>query len=115
MVFDQAEALDRAGDDTLLWELVQLFREESVRLLLELRGAAAKGDAVELQRLAHTLKGSAATVAAHAVSQAARDVEMVARSDSLRESAETMAVLEQEMSRLLPVLEAATILKPAAD
>jgi hypothetical protein len=54
-------------------------------------------------------------VAVHAVSQAALDLEMMARSDNLSETAEALAALEQQYSRLLPVLEAATVLKPVVN
>lgn len=114
-VFDRAEALDRAGDHEVLRELIELFRDESATLLEALREAVLNGDAPLVQRTAHTLKGSAAVIAAHAASEAAKTVEAAARSGSLANCRDALVALEDEISRLLPVLHAAVAAGPKAD
>ena len=114
MVFDEAEALDRAGSESMLQELVQLFRGEGARILHELRDAAATGNPEVLQRLAHTLKGSAGAVSGHAVARAARDLEVIAGRSSAVETDQALDALELEFHRLLAAFAEAAALKPLA-
>ncbi len=114
MVFDEAEALDRAGSESMLQELVQLFRGEGARLLRELRDAATSEDTEALKRLAHTLKGSAGAVAGHAVAHAARDLEIIAGRSSAVETDQALGALELEFHRLLAAFAEAAALKPLA-
>lgn len=113
-VFDEAEALDRAGSESMLQELVQLFRGEGARILHELRDAAATGDLELLKRLAHTLKGSAGAVAGHAVALAARDLEGIAGGSSAAATGQALDTLEAEFRRLLAAFAEAPTLKPIA-
>jgi HPt (histidine-containing phosphotransfer) domain-containing protein len=58
-VFDEAEALARAGGDPeLVREILDIFLAEVPAWLSELDHAAATGDAATLRRLAHTVKGA---------------------------------------------------------
>jgi two-component system, sensor histidine kinase and response regulator len=105
-VFRPEEALDRVeGDRELLAELVKLFEEETPKLLAEVRDAIAKGDAKTLERAAHTIKGSAGNFGAQPASQAALDLEQLARSGDLSRATELMEAVEREIKRLLPELE----------
>ena len=81
-VFDQAAALNRVeGDEELLRELAGLFLEEAPGLLAQMRQALTTGDADGLERAAHSLKGSASNIDAHATFEAARDLESLARDE----------------------------------
>ena len=59
--------------------LFDTFTESTIRLLAELDEAARKGDAQSVQRAAHTLKSSGATVGALALSEQARQLETLLR------------------------------------
>ena len=59
---DWEEALDHLeGDENLLIELVGIYSEQCPKLMAEIEEAIAGGEAADLRRAAHTLKGSAST------------------------------------------------------
>jgi HPt (histidine-containing phosphotransfer) domain-containing protein len=62
---DTAATLRRLGDDVeLLEQIIQIYLEDAPGLIHTAREACAKGDAVELRRAAHSLKGMMATLSA---------------------------------------------------
>ncbi|HVB87618.1 MAG TPA: response regulator [Candidatus Dormibacteraeota bacterium] len=103
---DLAAALDRLeGDRDLFAELVRLFVEECPVAMKEIRQALQNGDAHLLDRLAHTIKGSSASLGANRVSEAALLLEMRARSAALQNAGELVDSLQAELDRALPELE----------
>ena len=74
---------DMGGDVEAVKELIQSFLEEAPRLLAQGRDGAAHGDAAAVQRAFHTLKGTAATFGATALSEHARALEHAARAGAL--------------------------------
>lgn len=71
--------LDRVGGDTeLLKDLIDLFRTDVVRLMHELRDAIARGDAPTTERIAHSIKSTAATFEALSVALLAQEIETYA-------------------------------------
>ncbi len=99
--WNHAEALQRIeGDEDLLQEMCQIFLEESPKLLQKLHDAIAAGDAGEVMRTAHSLKGESSYLSASATSQAARQLEEMARKRDLSGAAATFATLEREMASL---------------
>ena len=58
-VVDRSQVLERVGGDKeLLAEVVGLFLEDCPKLFEQMSAAIRRGDAEELQKVAHTLKGS---------------------------------------------------------
>ena len=105
--WDMAAALARLEDDSqLVEELVHLFLEGCPMAMEEMRDALEAGDTVLLERLAHTMKGSSANIAATATSRAALALELEARGGDLRKARERVDILQAEIHRLLPELEA---------
>jgi two-component system sensor histidine kinase/response regulator len=105
--FDVARAREQVGgDEHLLAELAALFCRESPRWLAEVRAAVAAGDAAGLRRFAHTLKGSAGTFGACAVSTVAQRLETMGQTGDLVGGDAACAELAAAMERLRPALEA---------
>jgi two-component system sensor histidine kinase/response regulator len=103
---DVAAALERVeGDRELLDELIRLFIDDSLAVIQEMRQALSHRDAHQLDRLAHTMKGSSASLGANCVSEAALVLEMRARSGALENAGELIDRLQAEMDRVLPELE----------
>lgn len=103
---DLAAALERVeGDRGLLEEIAALFAEESARNLGEIHVAVNTGDAVLLERLAHTMKGASANIGAIGVSHAALALEELARVRDLTDAESKVAILEREMDALRPAIE----------
>jgi CheY-like chemotaxis protein/HPt (histidine-containing phosphotransfer) domain-containing protein len=91
---DKAALLARVdGDEELLREIVEMFREDCPRMLADIRDAITRGDAARLHRTAHTFKGCASNFAAQSVAETARQLEEMGRQQNLAEAARTYTTL----------------------
>jgi HPt (histidine-containing phosphotransfer) domain-containing protein len=96
-VIDLTAALQRVeGDRDVLEELMQVLKNDCTRIVGEMRQAISSGNTEALSRLAHSLKGSSASLSARAVSQAAAELERQARSGDLASANEQFKTLERE-------------------
>jgi HPt (histidine-containing phosphotransfer) domain-containing protein len=94
-VLDHELAMIRVGGDAeLLKELAQLFLEEYPRLVAELHAAHASGDAHQVERTAHGLKGSIANFGARQAVEAALQIEQLGRQGDLGPVGELLATLD---------------------
>lgn len=99
------EAYRRVGDDMgLLRELIDVFLADCPRVWQKVRDALAEGDAHQLSRAAHALKGSVGNLAAHPACEAAQQLELLAAKGDLTHAVEAARKLELELERLKPVL-----------
>ncbi|MFH1679272.1 MAG: response regulator [Candidatus Eisenbacteria bacterium] len=100
LCFDRAALLERLGNDgSLVPEILSLFLEEMPNLLEQVRSALDEKDASKLQRLAHSIKGSSATVAAPSLRDAAFELETAAREGSLEKAPLLVERLERDFER----------------
>ena len=90
-----------ADDDSLLQELMTMFMAECPQLLVEIRQAIDTSDVNLLRRAAHTLKGSAAIFGAHAVVDAALQLERMGRENDFTIARQGLQTLESRTSLLL--------------
>lgn len=98
-------ALERVGgDEAMLRDLAEMFFAECPKLMQQIRAHIANEDGPELRRAAHTLKGSAHVFAAEATAEAAHRLEEIGREGALADAGEALALLENEVARLLPAL-----------
>jgi len=94
-ILDEELAMSRVGGDAeLLKELAQLFLEEYPRLMAELRQAYEQGDAKQVERSAHGLKGSVANFGAKRAVDAAWQIEQLGRGGRLDPVAEALHSLD---------------------
>lgn len=108
-IVDHEELLERVGGDLqLLQELVELFLEDYPELLQTMRRALVSYDFENFSIAAHALKGMAGTFSAKAAADAALKCELIGAQHSCNEAAESLSLLEREISRLHAVLKAAT-------
>jgi CheY-like chemotaxis protein len=104
---DYEAALKRTGGKpVILGQIAQLFLEEEPRLLGDLRRALTDRNCVELERAAHTLKGSADLFGAQGVVDAAWRLERMGREKALAGADEACTALKDELERLRPALTA---------
>jgi len=100
-VFNRDLALDRVGGDVeLLQEIVGLYLGEYPALLSQIQTAVQTGDALELYRSAHTLKGSLSALGAEAAQQCAFDLEMSGRHGQLIGTSTMVGDLENLLRQL---------------
>ena len=105
-VWDLDKALARVcGDRDLLGELIVIFETECPKLISAIRDAIERDDSLTLELNAHGLKGAAANFSAGRAASRARDLEMMGRNQDLTGAAETFALLEIEIGKLLVEFE----------
>jgi HPt (histidine-containing phosphotransfer) domain-containing protein len=79
-----AELLETVGgDQDFLAELVETYRADCPRLLVELRAAVAAGEASAARRAAHTLKSTSASMGALGLAAQCREIEAAAAAGDL--------------------------------
>lgn len=105
--FEWDAALESVGgDEAMLRELAEMFFAECPKLMQQIREHIASADGPELRRAAHTLKGSAHVFGAEEAAEAAHRLEEIGREEAFADAAEALALLEDEVARLLPALRA---------
>ena len=103
---DLAGVLERLdGDRALFDELTHAFEEECPNTVDGMRRAIASHDGKSLEHLAHTLKGSSASVGGLAVSEAAGEIERLAHSENLDNTRDQFTVLQMEIERMFTEFE----------
>ena len=105
--FDLDDALARVeGDKELLSQVINVFLEDSPRLMTDIRVSIERGDAETLQRAAHTLKGAVSSLSAHRAAQLALSLENLGRGGNLEKAEEIYLDLDREMNALREALKA---------
>lgn len=92
------------GDEAVIADLAGLFLAECPGLETGIRAAVDAGNAADLRRHAHTLKGSAGVFRAEAAVEAAQRLEKMGREGDLDGAEEAVSALAHELDRLKPVL-----------
>ncbi|MBN2312447.1 MAG: response regulator [Sedimentisphaerales bacterium] len=102
---DGDKILEHTGGDTeTLKEIVELFFEESAKLMATIRDAISTKNSSELQRAAHTLKGSIRIFGVKRPAAAALRLEIMGRDQDLAGAEEAYSTLEKEIKWLIPKL-----------
>jgi HPt (histidine-containing phosphotransfer) domain-containing protein len=83
---------------------VDLFRRDTPPRLAALRRQVAEGDGAGLQQVAHSLKGSSASLGATGMAAACRRLEKLGRTGELQEAATVVVDLEAEFTRVIAAL-----------
>jgi signal transduction histidine kinase/ligand-binding sensor domain-containing protein/DNA-binding response OmpR family regulator len=105
-LLDKATALaNLGGDEDVLSEVAHIFLMECSRLMSELREAIHRNNALELERAAHSMKGSIGTFAAQKAYETARRLEELGREGRVKDAERVYANLEAEIDRLRPEME----------
>jgi two-component system sensor histidine kinase/response regulator len=104
--FDSSAALKHVeGDGELLDEIVHIFAEECPNRMSEIENAIHARDLRQLERAAHSLRGSASNICATEVVRAAAELEERARTENLSNMDSQVRSLESAVKQLLNELE----------
>jgi signal transduction histidine kinase/CheY-like chemotaxis protein/HPt (histidine-containing phosphotransfer) domain-containing protein len=107
-VLDREALLAVVGDDRdLLAGVIETFREDSAAIAKQIQEAFDRGDAETVERVAHKLKGSSGTLAAHEVAGIAGRIELLAAEGKLEAARALVARLPHSLKRLDGALAAA--------
>ncbi len=102
---DWNKALNRVGGSVeALKELAQLFIDESPKMIDNVRDAIDNQAAKDLERAAHTLKGSADIFDAREVREAAARLEIMGRKGKVNGCEDAASQLEAHVARLVATL-----------
>jgi len=85
--------------------VLKLFSDSAVHTVTEIQQSLAAGDLAQVRRHAHSLKGSAANVAARPLQAIATDLERVSRAGSEAAALSKVPELEVELHRCLDSIE----------
>jgi two-component system, sensor histidine kinase and response regulator len=106
-VLDRDDLMERVdGDAEFLRELAGIFYEDCPKLLARMETAIRAGDARELERAAHALKGSVANFGATTAREAAFTLERMGRSGQLDSAEQLYGALEDEIVAFRVALDA---------
>lgn len=93
-----------AGDESLVNEVLELFRREAEELMSDVRAAVAARDPLAIKRTAHRLKGALVSLAAKPCVDAARLLELAGSERDLSTVDASVAKLDVELARLLKAI-----------
>jgi CheY-like chemotaxis protein len=103
---DRVALLDRVeGDMELLSDIIELFKEDSVRQMTAIREAIDKKQADTLRRAAHTLKGTCGNLGAVEAAATALELEKLAVGGDLSHAQESLRSLEEQIQRASKLLD----------
>jgi HPt (histidine-containing phosphotransfer) domain-containing protein len=101
---DALRFLDADGTN-YLGELIELYLRQSPELLAAIRSAVTRDDPPALQKSAHTLKGSSASLGATKLAAYLKELEMIGRAGSTDGTDDWIARAEAEAVRVRHALE----------
>ncbi len=105
LTLDRDEILKNLGGNVAtLRSVVELFGSESAKLMKRMQVAITNQASSDLQRDAHTLKGSIQLFGADEVAALAFQLEGMGREGNLTDAHQAWLVLEQDLRHLLPLL-----------
>ena len=101
VAWDVNKALERlGGDEKLLREVLEIFVEETPKLMVRLQQAVVEGDAHGIESMAHSLRGELSYFDAVAAGKA-RELEEMGRESHLEQTAEVLASFQNEVTVLM--------------
>lgn len=99
-VLDSLRQLTPPGEPDVLKEVLQLFLDDVPARVERLRSAWQGGDAVAVQRAAHSLKGSAGNIGATDLLAVCRQLDDLGRVGDLSNAAPLVTALDAEFARV---------------
>jgi two-component system sensor histidine kinase/response regulator len=105
--------LEGESGESILGKLIDVFLENTPKVLAEARTALARKSSPLLERAGHTLKGSCSNFGAERMRAACQDLEVIARDGALEKAADALVAIEQEFGYVRHALERERSLCPA--
>jgi two-component system, sensor histidine kinase and response regulator len=99
-VIESLRQLTPPGEPDVLAEILQLFLEEVPKKIRLLHAALNSGDAPQVARIAHSLKGSSGNIGANSLHDVCRQIDDVAKSGDLPRVTPLLAALTDEFQRV---------------
>jgi HPt (histidine-containing phosphotransfer) domain-containing protein len=107
-VLDRLRQLTGPGEPDVLDEVLDIFRRDVPVRLLRLVQAAGGTDLDTVERMAHSIKGSAANIGACTLEQTSAMLEQAARRADPTAVAEAIPAVQAEMARVMEAIRRLT-------
>ena len=98
-------ALTGETDQAILIELIQIYYNDSIRLLEQLRESVVNGNPTQLSQTAHTLKSSSGNLGAHQLAHLCQLLEEQGKQSNLLNSTAILEQIEVEYNQVKQVLQ----------
>lgn len=105
-VLDVEAAVERMGDKDIYLEIARFFSDRVAQDVAVLAEALEKGSLEEATRMAHSFKGSAATVGAEVARGACAELEAACRQGNVQALPGLFATARQELTTAQKTIEA---------
>ena len=92
-------------DPGFLNEMIDVYLSDAPVLIEQMRTGLANGDIELVRRAAHSLKSNSANLGANQLSIATRELEMIAKNNTLEGAGPKLVQVETEYAKLRPALE----------
>jgi HPt (histidine-containing phosphotransfer) domain-containing protein len=102
---ERLKELDELGGESLVLELVQVFRNDLPVQCAALRRAVDAGDARSVQMVAHTMKGGSRNIGATQLAAYCQSLEHSAKTGNLAGASDMITSIENEVSRVQQVFD----------
>ncbi|MCC7124978.1 MAG: Hpt domain-containing protein [Acidobacteria bacterium] len=103
-VLEMLRSLTVPGEPDVLREVLEIFQRDLPLRLDTVRAADAAGDVVTIERVTHSIKGSAGNIGARHLQAACRPVEEAAREKDMARVRAGLPDLEREAARVSVVI-----------
>jgi HPt (histidine-containing phosphotransfer) domain-containing protein len=100
VIIDSLRQLTPPGEPDVLDEVLRLFLDDVPRRIDRLRAAWAAGDVTEVHRAAHSLKGSAGNIGAHALFAVCKQLDERGKAGDLAGTEQLVAALVEEFGKV---------------
>ena len=102
-----ADLLESVGDDAdFMAELIEVYFDDSPRLLAAMQRACSAGNAEDLRRAAHSLKSCSASFGALRLAKKCKELEDLGKAGVLEGAAEQIGQIVEEYEKARAALEA---------
>jgi CheY-like chemotaxis protein len=108
-MLDDLRALQAEGEADFALEMVSLYLENAPQLMATIQQAITNGNAPVLQRSAHTLKGSSASLGAQRMATLCAGLEKLGREGSVEGGNDQLAEVAQEFARVRAAFQALSV------
>jgi len=106
LAFDREAVLERCGgDEELLRQLVEIFRQDCPEYFSAVQAAVMATDAEALARAAHTFKGPLSTLGFAEALQCAQRLEQMGQRREMASTGDVLSMFEDELMRVGSLLE----------
>jgi CheY-like chemotaxis protein len=100
-LLDLNDFMDRIGDEEMLAELLEVYLEDTPRIMGEIESAVEKKDAAALRFSAHSLKGMSANLSLMRVRETAYELEKIGTSGDLAKAKSVLGRLKEDINKTM--------------